>query len=388
MESLYQNKLNEREHTGKKRTLPGLDGGEGRGVREGVSPYLDFSTNDYLGFSRNPGLLEAAYAAGKRYGVGSTGSRLLSGNTPLFELFEARIAQDKHTEAALIFNSGYQANLTVLASLCDASVLGHRPLLFFDRLNHASLYQAASLSKAQLVRYHHQDLGHLRQLLTEFQEDPRTKFIVTETLFGMDGDVVDLDALVSLAKPFNTFLYLDEAHGTGLLGPLGYGLSTTLSLASVPHVIMGTFSKALGSFGAYIACSRTVKDYLINLCPGFIYTTALPPPVIGATAQAWEGLPQHLEIRDQLFRRAAALRLFLNAKGFDTGRSTTPIIPVILGDERKTVLAQQMLLEKGIHVSAIRPPTVPPGTSRLRIALTAHHRDADIQHLQEAFEGL
>ncbi|MGL5784000.1 MAG: aminotransferase class I/II-fold pyridoxal phosphate-dependent enzyme, partial [Alphaproteobacteria bacterium] len=174
---------------------------------------------------------------------------------------------------------------------------------------------------------------------------------------------------------------------TGLLGPRGYGLSTTLSLRSVPHVIMGTFSKALGSFGAYIACSNTVKDYLINLCPGFIYTTALPPTVIGATLKAWEALPQHLQTRDLLFEQAEELRTFLNARGFDTGRSTTPLIPIILGDERKTLLAQQRLLEKGIRVSAIRPPTVPPGTSRLRFALTAHHSTEDIQRLKEALKA-
>jgi 8-amino-7-oxononanoate synthase len=202
----------------------------------------------------------------------------------------------------------------------------------------------------------------------------------------MDGDVVDLESLAGLAETFNAFLYLDEAHGTGLLGPRGYGLSTTLSLKSVPHVIMGTFSKALGSFGAYIACSNTVKDYLVNLCPGFIYTTALPPTVIGATIKAWEALPQHLHVRDLLFEQAEELRTFLNARGFDTGRSSTPIIPIILGDEEKTLLAQQHLFEKGIRVSAIRPPTVPPGTSRLRLALTAHHSTEDIQRLKEALK--
>lgn len=378
MESLYQNKLNERDHTGRKRTLPDL----GRGAFTS----LDFSTNDYLGFSKNPLFVEASYAAGKAYGIGSTGSRLLSGNHLLFKTLETRIAQDKQTEAALIFNSGYQANLTVLASLCDPSVLCHQPILFFDKLNHASLYQAAFLSKAHLVRYHHQDLNHLRQLLVDFQQDPRTKFIVTETLFGMDGDVIELEKLVGLAEAFNAFLYLDEAHGTGLLGPRGYGLSTTVSLRPVPHVIMGTFSKALGSFGAYIACSNTVKEYLINLCPGFIYTTALPPTVIGATLKAWEALPQHLQARDLLFEQAEELRIFLKARGFDTGHSSTPIIPIILGDEEKTVRAQQSLLEKGIRVSAIRPPTVPPGTSRLRLALTAHHSTEAIQRLKEALK--
>ncbi|MGL4825359.1 MAG: aminotransferase class I/II-fold pyridoxal phosphate-dependent enzyme, partial [Alphaproteobacteria bacterium] len=232
----------------------------------------------------------------------------------------------------------------------------------------------------------HQDLTHLRQLLIDFQEDPRTKFIVTETLFGMDGDVADLKSLLDLAETFNAFLYLDEAHGTGLLGSRGYGLSTTLSLESIPHVIMGTFSKALGSFGAYIACSTTVKDYLVNLCPGFIYTTALPPTVIGATLKAWEALPQHLQARDLLFERAKELRAFLNANGFHTGHSNTPIIPIILKDEKKTLLAQQNLLEKGILVSAIRPPTVPPGTSRLRLALTAHHSTEAIQRLKEALK--
>ena len=380
MEDLYKKNINERDRTGKRRFLP--DPNLKKNLR------LDFSSNDYFGFSKHPDLIETFYKAGQNYGVGGTGSRLLSGNHALFDDFEATLARDKHTQAALVFNSGYQANLSVLSALCDAQVLGKNPLLFFDRLNHASLYQAAFLSKAQLVRYRHLDLGHLQDLLSDFKKDSRPKIIVTETLFGMDGDVVDLQGLVEIAKAHQAMVYLDEAHATGLLGPKGYGLSSTVCLNEIPHVVMGTFSKALGSFGAYVACSETIKDYLINGCSGFIYTTALPPAVVATAFKAWQLLPHQMHMRDQLFQNAQQLRFFLKFRGFDVGQSITPIIPIILQCEEKTLATQEHFLKRGIRVSAIRPPTVPPGTSRIRIALTIKHKKAGLQTLQEAFETI
>ena len=346
-------------------------------------PLIDFSSNDYLGLSRHPDVISAACDAARRYGVGSTGSRLLSGNIDFYEAFESKIARDKHTESALIFNSGYQANLSVLASLLDSNVLGEPAVLLFDKLNHASLYQAAFLSDAQLVRYHHADMNHLEGLMLRYREkSPKRKLVVvSETVFGMDGDVAPMADLIRLCKRFDALLYLDEAHGTGLLGELGYGGSTLYDLAAIEHVIMGTFSKAIGTSGAYVACSRVVKNYLINRCTGFIYSTALSPMVIAAAQSAWTLLPSMIVQRDQLLARATRLRGDLQSIGVDTGASTTSIIPLVLGDESHVIALKQHLRAAGFELSAIRPPTVPPKTARLRIALNVGHCDEDLAGL-------
>jgi 8-amino-7-oxononanoate synthase len=349
---------------------------------------LDFSSNDYLALAQSEALYRAASQAGYQYGVGTGGSRLLAGNPPLFAELESRIAKDKGTEAALIMQSGFQANSSVLASLLHSPVLGAKPLVFFDKLNHASLYQALFLSKAEMIRYRHNDMQHLQDLLTKHQQSTRPKFIVTETLFGMDGDIVPLSDLVQLARQYHTFLYLDEAHATGIIGAGGYGLANSSNIEDVPHVIMGTFSKALGCFGAYIACPEQIKNYLINACPGFIYATSLSPMVIGAVNKAWDMVPSLTQERALLFSHATLLRNRLNQAGFDTATSSTHIIPLILGDEKTVMHAKTVLYQSGIMLSAIRPPTVPPKTSRLRIALNIRHHLHDLNRLLEALKQL
>lgn len=347
---------------------------------------IDFSTNDYLSLSKSKVLFEAAKLAGEKFGVGSTGSRLLSGNKQIFEEFEDQIAKDKKTESALILNSGFQANIAVLASLLDQSVLGSKPIVFFDKLNHVSLYQAVFLSKAELIRYQHNDMDHLNSLLAKFKSDSRAKFIVTETVFGMDGDVAPIDTVFALSKKHNTFLYLDEAHATGVVGNGGYGLSTKINLNEIPHLVLGTFSKALGCFGAYIACSYVIKDYLINKCSGFIYSTSLSPMIIGAAAKAWSLLQGLDNERRDLSLKAEDVRKRLKELGFNTGNSTTHIIPIILGDEDIAIATKAELLKQGFIVSAVRPPTVPPKTSRLRIALNVSHSKNDLDHLVYALK--
>ncbi len=346
------------------------------------NPVLDFSTNDYLNLSSHPALLQVA---GKSLCMGSTGSRLLSGNRPIFERFEERIAQDKKCEAALIFCSGFQANCSALSTLCDKKVLKSQPILFFDKYAHSSLYQAAFLAQAHLVRFRHNDMQDLEKLLARYESDPRKKCIVTETVFGMDGDVAPLETLVSFAKKFEALLYLDEAHATGVFG---YGLSKRVDLSSIPHVVMGTFSKALGAFGAYIATSSIIKEFLVNTCPGFIFSTALPPPLIAAAYQAWEMIPQLALEREMLMQHASYLRTRLQELGFNTGSSSTHIIPIILGSEMRTLSAKEKLAKENIIVSAIRPPSVPPGSSRLRIALTTKHTQEDIETLITAIKTL
>lgn len=350
--------------------------------------YVDFSSNDYLGLSRHPLLLEAAFECGKQHGVGSGGSRLLSGNLPPFQKLEETIAQSKNTEAALVFNSGFQANFSTLSTLVDERVLGSQAILFFDKLNHSSLYQAAFLSGAELIRYRHNDMNHLSDLLNKFALDTRPKFIITETVFGMDGDISPLEIIKTLAITHNAFLYLDEAHATGLFGQNGYGLSTTVDLSYLPHLIMGTFSKAIGGSGGYIASSKATIEFLINRAPGFIYSTANSPLVIGAALKAWELIKEMKTERENVFSLATHLKQNLSTLGFDTGKMHSHIMPLILGSEEITLKAKTQFYEKGLVVSCIRPPTVPPGTSRLRIALNAKHTHSNINQLLEALKAL
>jgi 8-amino-7-oxononanoate synthase len=348
---------------------------------------LDFSGNDYLGLARRPELVEAAAEAGRRHGAGATGSRLLSGNTPLHEALEARIARDKGAEAALVFSSGYQANAACIAALLDKNVLGAEPLVFADRLNHASMHLGCTLAGARQLRYRHLDLGHLQALLEQHAHETRPKVILSESVFGMDGDVADVARLQSLALRFGALLYLDEAHATGVFGPHGFGLAETMDLAP-STVAMGTFSKALGVSGGYVACSELVRDYLINKAGGFIFSTAPSPLTLGAALCAWELLPGLGAERAGLLDRAERLRLALRAMGLDTGSSCTQIVPVLLGDPVRTVAARDTLATLGIRVSAVRPPTVPQGTSRLRLGLSAAHTDQDMLRLVEALRTL
>lgn len=375
---MYNKYITEAQSTGRYRKLP-----------EPLSDsYLDFSTNDYLSLSRNPEVLDAAINAAKEYGVGATGSRLLSGNKEIFEKFERRIALDKGTESAVIFNSGFQANISTLSSLLDVAVLKCKPIVFFDRLNHASLYQAISLSNPELVRYKHNDMQHLAELMDHYKDDERTKFIVAETIFGMDGTILPISEILHLASKHNAFLYLDEAHATGLVGARGYGLSTTVALSKVQHVVMGTFSKALGCSGGYVACSSEIKEYLVNKSRGFIYSTANSPMLIGAAFKAWEIVESLEQQRAQLFELSKSLRDKLKAKGFDIGDSNSHIIPIIIGEERRAMHVKEELQKRGIIVSCVRPPTVPANTSRIRIAMTTSHTSKDVDLLLKALEEI
>lgn len=353
----------------------------------GRGAVLDFSGNDYMGLAGRPELVEAAAEAGHLYGAGATGSRLLSGNTPAHEAFEARIAADKGTEAALIFNSGYQTNAACIAALLDATALGAEPLVFADKLNHASMHLGCALAGVRQLRYRHLELEHLKVLLEKHKNEPRPKVILSESVFGMDGDQADIAALQDLALAHGALLYIDEAHATGVFGPRGYGLCEAVDLAP-STVAMGTMSKALGVSGGYVACARIIRDYLINKAGGFIFSTAPSPLTVGAGLKSWELLPGLGAERAALLHRAEALRQGLCGLGFDPGQSTTHIVPVILGTPERTLAARDALAAQGIIVSAVRPPTVPQGASRLRIGLSAAHTDADIARLLGALGSL
>ncbi|MFJ0863886.1 aminotransferase class I/II-fold pyridoxal phosphate-dependent enzyme, partial [Bordetella bronchiseptica] len=328
---------------------------------------VNFSSNDYLGLARHPLLAERASLWATRHGAGAQASRLVCGNLDLHEQVEAKLARLKGTEAALLLASGWQANAAVLPALFKAAAAQGEPQVYTDRLNHASLHHGCQAAGVRQIRFRHNDLAHLEHLLAERAGAPGARFIVTESVFSMDGDRADVPALAALAARHHAFLYLDEAHATGVLGPRGMGLAG-LAPGGV-DLAMGTFSKGLGSFGAYVAGSRALCDYLVNACSGFIYTTALPPAVLGAIDAALDLVPRLDQARAALLGHGERLRASLAAQGIDCGASSTQIVPAIVGDAGHALALAAELERRGLLAVAIRPPTVPAGTSRLRIAL-------------------
>ena len=355
-----------------------LDGGR---VRLEGRELINFSSNDYLGLARHPALIERAQAWTQIYGAGAGASRLVCGGFEAHRIIETRIAAAKGQEAALLFASGWQANASVIPALIRAAGPGAQ--VFSDRLVHASFHQGCAAAGVRQIRFRHNDLDHLESLLAK--AGPGRRFILTETVFSMDGDRCDVAALSDLADRWDAFLFVDEAHATGVLGPTGMGLS---ALAARPvDLAMGTFSKALGGFGAYVSGSQVLIDYLINACSGFIYSTGLPPGVLGAMDAALDLIPSLQPQRDHLTRMADRLRQGLIAQGVQVGDSSTQIVPAMVGDAAAAVALSQALESAGCLAVAIRPPTVAAGTSRLRIALSAAHAAADIDHLLTALEG-
>lgn len=383
---LFTRRLNDLSTHGMARRLrPVTPTGGGRVAMAGRD-YLNFSSNDYLGLARHPLLIERARDWAGRWGAGSGASRLVTGTLDACRAVEARIARLKGTEAALILASGWQANASALPALFNRDTLGEEPLVYTDRLNHASLHQGCLAAGVRQTRFRHNDLGHLETLLKRDAAKPGRRFIVTESVFSMDGDRSDVVALADLAARFDAFLYLDEAHATGVLGPHGGGLSG-LAPGGV-DAIMGTFSKALGGFGAYIAGSQALCDHLVNHASGFIFATALPPAVLGAMDAALELVPQLDAERARLQRHGERVRAHFAALGFDTCGSTTQIVPAVIGRATATLEVSNRLQEAGILGVAIRPPTVPQGSSRIRFALSAAHDDSDIDALLAAMSDI
>ena len=349
----------------------------GRIERAGRS-LIDFSSNDYLGLARHPLLIERAQAWAAELGAGSGASRLVTGSSDAHLALEARIAAFKHTQAALLFASGWQCNAAVIPALLAAAP---GTAVFADRLIHGSMHAGIAAAGVRQHRFRHNDLAHLAELLETHGKAAPARLILTESVFSMDGDRADLPALAALAKAHDAFLFVDEAHATGVLGPGGAGLAA--GVAGI-DLVMGTFSKALGGFGAYIAGSALLRDYLVNTCGGFIFTTAPPPAVLGAIDAALDLVPAMDAERAHLARLGDRLRAGLAEFGLATGGSTTQIVPAIIGAEADALALSRALAEAGMLAAAIRPPTVPPGTSRLRLALRATHSEADIDALLAA----
>lgn len=326
---------------------------------------LNLASNNYLGLAGDERLIEAGCQAMRTYGAGATASRLIVGNYELYAKAEAALKNWKKKEAALIFNSGYTANLGIITSL-----IGRGDIVFSDWLNHASIIDGIRLSGAERYRYYHNDLDHLESLLKQASPHQR-KLIVTDSIFSMDGDMAQLEGLVTLKKRYNAILMVDEAHSSGLYGERGEGLIHHFRLQDDVDIQMGTFSKALGSFGAYVVGEQWLIDYLINTMRSFIFTTALPPAVLGTIEKAIEIVRKEQAKRQTLQAHSCYFRDELQKLGFNIGKSMTHIVPIIIGSNEQTVQMSERLQEFGIAAVAIRPPTVPEGTSRIRFSLTA-----------------
>lgn len=337
--------------------------------------YFDFSSNDYLGLANHPQLKKAAEEAIKELGVGASASRLLSGDLEIHHQLEEEIALFKGTEDALVFNSGYQANLGIISAF-----LKRPDAVFSDRLNHASIIDGILLSRAKLFRFRHCDSKHLELLLKKERSNFKEALIITETVFSMDGDKPSLKEFVDLKEKYNCIIMVDEAHATGIFGKSGGGIVQEQGLTDKIDLNLGTFSKALGSFGAYIACSKKMKDYLINTCRSFIYSTALPPPVIAANLASLKVIKEEPFRRKTLLDNVEYFRDSLKKIGLRV-LGSSQIVPLNIGNTQDVIKLSEKLQNKHYWVLPIRPPTVERGGARLRFSLTYYHTKEVLEKL-------
>lgn len=351
---------------------------EGRGIVDGREVWI-LCSNDYLSLSSHPEVISGVIDATLKYGAGSGASRLISGTTEIHREAEEKIAEFKGTEASLLFNSGYHANIGILQSLAEKD-----DIIFSDELNHASIIDACRLTKAEVKIFKHCDVNHLEELLKKSSGKKCKKIIVTESLFSMDGDISPLKEIVSLGKKFNAFIVVDEAHAGGVFGEKGGGLCEEMGVAEDVDVQMGTCGKAMGLFGAYAAGKKEIISLLINRARSFIFTTALPPGICGGIIKAIEVIKKEGWRREKLLQRAGLVRKLLRENNFNCLNSSSQIIPVIIGDAKMTMDISRELLFRGFFVQGIRPPAVPEGTSRLRISLNCDIREEVIYEFTNA----
>jgi 8-amino-7-oxononanoate synthase len=367
----FEDTIDDLKERGLLRSLKSVGSPQGPEIVLNGRKVLNFCSNDYLGLAGDPRLAEASADAARRYGAGSGAARLIAGNNVLNEELETALAAFKGSPAALLFNSGYHANIGAIPALA-----GEGDVIFSDEFNHASLIDGCRLSKADTRVYRHNDLGHLEGLLSRGAVSaPARNLIVTESVFSMEGDVCPLNDLLALAQKYGAFVYLDEAHAVGVLGDTGQGLAPK----SFPEnlICMGTMGKAFGSYGAFVAGSASLKAYLINKARSFIFTTSLPPSVTAASLEALKIVAAEPERQKKLWENIRRL-----------GDHPSPIFSLPIGGAEKTMEISKNLLDLGLFVQGIRPPTVPEGTSRLRLTLSAAHTEAHIAALREGLKSV
>ena len=354
-----------------------ISGPQGPRVLLDGRPVLLLCSNNYLGLADHPRVREAAAEAAMRYGAGAGASRLVSGTMRIHRRLEERLADFKRTEAALLFGSGYLANVGVIQALAREG-----EVVFSDALNHASIVDGCRLASAETFVYGHCDMEHLAWGLQ--QAGGRGSLIVTDGVFSMDGDVAPLAEIVELAKRYDARVLVDEAHGTGTSGPDGRGAVAAAGLEEEVDLIVGTLGKALGSYGAYVCCDRRMAKYLVNSARTLIFSTAVGPPAVAGAMAALELLREQPRRVEKLQRNAALLRAELAGHGLPVGSGETPIVPLVIGDAEDAVSVSEAALERGVFAQAIRPPTVPTGSSRLRLTVMASHTGSELRDAARA----
>jgi 8-amino-7-oxononanoate synthase len=365
-------RLQELKELGLYRRMRMISGPQGPRVVLDGKPVLLLCSNNYLGLADHPRVREAAADAAMRWGVGAGASRLVSGTMTVHRRLEERLADFKRAQAALLFGSGYLANIGVITSLA-----GGGEVVFSDELNHASIIDGCRLARAETFVYRHADVEHLAWGMR--QAEGRGSLIVTDSVFSMDGDVAPLAEIVELARRHGVRVAVDEAHGTGCLGPGGRGAVAEAGVEDEVDVVVGTLSKALGSYGAFVACDQPMAQLLVNSARPFIFSSAPPPPAVAGALAALDLLVEQPQRAEKLQVNGGALRDELAREGFEVAGSTTQIVPLVVGDAQQAMRICELAIERGVFAQAIRPPTVPEGTSRLRLAVMASHTKAELR---------
>jgi len=361
-------KIQELKDQGVYRKLPVLEGPNEAEVLLNGKRVINLSSNNYLGFANHPRLKRAAIEAVEKYGVGAGAVRTIIGNMDIHEEMEAILARFKREEAVMSFQSGFNCNAGAIQAIAEEG-----DLIISDELNHASIIDGARLSKARKTVYKHNDMDHLEQVLKENRVKYRNLLIITDGVFSMDGDIADLPNIAELAEKYNAMTYVDDAHGSGVLGESGRGTVDHFHLHGRIDFSIGTLSKAIGVIGGYVAGSRTAQDWLNHRGRPILFSTALPPAAVGAIIEAVKMLMETTEYTDRLWKNARFFKEKLGKLGFNTGHSQTPITPVVIGEEAKTMEFSRKLFENGVFASGIVFPTVPKGTGRVRCMVTAGH---------------
>lgn len=354
------------------RALREIEGPAGTRMRVDGREVLVLCSSNYLGLATHPTVCDAARSAIERYGTSSSAARLIAGNSELYRALEGRLARFVGTEAALVYSTGYMANLGVLSAL-----VGEGDIIYADALAHASVVDGTRLSRARVQTFRHGDAAHLRVLMRRGGAF-RRRLVVVDGVYSMDGDLAPLQEFIYVAREHEALVMVDDAHGIGVLGARGRGTVEHLSLQGRIDILVGTLGKALGSFGAFVAGSRTLIEYLINTSRSFIFTCALPPGALGAALAAIEVIEREPGLRARLWANVERFRDGLHAMGLSTAPSVTHILPLHTGEPRRTMDLTERLLALGVYCQGIRPPTVPPRTCRLRFTLTAEHTEADV----------
>jgi 8-amino-7-oxononanoate synthase len=361
--SHIESALKNRHEDGKFRSLYDVESIEPPYVVVTGKKLLNLCSNDYLSLSNHPELINTSGKFLEKYGTGSKASRLVSGTHHYHSEVEKALSDWLKRESVLLFNSGFQLNSTLIPAISRKSTI-----LYYDKRNHNSLVTGALGSEAKLLRYRHLDYGHLEELLKKNAKNASENIIVSESVFSMDGDIADIEALCRLAKKYDATLIIDEAHAIGVMGENGRGLCYDNEDVDM---VIGTFGKAFGSFGAFVACNQTMREFLINFCSGFIYSTSLPPSVVGSILAALKVLPGLQDDRNFVNNLGSWLRNQLAGLSVDTSGSNSHIIPIVTGSEQSALELSDLLRDEGYLAMAIRPPTVEPGRSRIRITLNS-----------------